>query len=942
MEALLFVLFCITVVVGLLFIFKVTELSRTLQILEVEVHDLSRRLDTLAETLPKRHAETSARTAAPAPAASGLPAEGRPEETPSLAGRLTEEMLTIEHQVEVERGAVTGGVPPGAPIGPEPARPAPAAPLPPGPPLKPSRTREEWEQLIGGKLLNRIGALALIIGVGFFLKYAFDNNWLSETFRVLIGTVVGIVLLGGAAWFRKKGLPIFAQGLVGAGIAILYLSVYASFNFYHLVAQPTAFVLMAAVTVIAFTQAFAYDSLAASLLGWAGGFLTPFLLSTGQANEAGLFTYVALLDAGLLVVIMKRQAWQVLHPLTAGATFLIYALWHQEFYRAEAAGLTVFFIVLLWALFLVLDVFGRPRPAPAGRLLHELVGIANGVFLYFAVLAVLHETLRPLYGAAIACMAFLYGLAAFAAARAVPGERVRLTRLLLTAVALATIAIATEYTEYTVVILWALGAAVLLRASLRWNSTALTVASVVLYGITGAAVLALPKTYAIEPAQFRLMLNMRVAGLLVYALALASAPGVLTRMSAKWRGSADLFRCAWAAVLFLLLTGEVNDLFRQWHAGAAGGPDHTVLSFYHYLTLAGVWTAAGLLLAVFGSRRTLTVMRGAGGAMLVVAMALLGSTVLRETLPQGVFSFLNLRVLVVILTAGVALFFARSLPFGVLVRSFWHYAAYLLLFFLLLAECGDWLGAREAAARGEEAEHFEYLFWMLIAGVWALYGLALAYTGRRTGTQEPAWAGLASLAAAFVAASVQGIAYVPVTWFTPFVNFRFVSLAVVIASLTAGGWAVGGLDGKPFAWVRRSSSYVALFLLLLLLTAETRDLFERLIAITERAGGAAVAQTVSRLENLKQLCLSVIWLLVSVGLMGVGLFYRNRPLRLTAIGLLGFTILKIFLYDLSFLETLYRIFSFIGLGIILLAASYVYQRNKELILGHGGQKIPTV
>ena len=127
-----------------------------------------------------------------------------------------------------------------------------------------SRTREEWEALIGGKLLNRIGALALIIGIGFFLKYAFEHDWISETVRVLIGFAVGAGLLFGGAYSHKKGLQVFAQGIIGAGIAILYLSVYASFNFYHLVPRTVAFVMMAIVTALTFLQALKYNSLAVS------------------------------------------------------------------------------------------------------------------------------------------------------------------------------------------------------------------------------------------------------------------------------------------------------------------------------------------------------------------------------------------------------------------------------------------------------------------------------------------------------------------------------------------------------------------------------------------------------------------------------------------------------------------------------------------------------
>ena len=145
-------------------------------------------------------------------------------------------------------------------------------------PASRSRTQEEWEALIGGKLLNRIGALALIFAVGFFLKYAFDNNLISEAVRVIIGAVAGIALILIAMLSRKKGLEIFAQGLTGSGIAILYLSDYAAFNFYSLVSQPVAFVLMSLITILAFQQGNLYEFSGNLDLGLGGWILTPFLL----------------------------------------------------------------------------------------------------------------------------------------------------------------------------------------------------------------------------------------------------------------------------------------------------------------------------------------------------------------------------------------------------------------------------------------------------------------------------------------------------------------------------------------------------------------------------------------------------------------------------------------------------------------------------------------
>jgi uncharacterized membrane protein len=115
-----------------------------------------------------------------------------------------------------------------------------------------------------------------------------------------------------------------------------------------------------------------------------------------------------------------------------------------------------------------------------------------------------------------------------------------------------------------------------------------------------------------------------------------------------------------------------------------------------------------------------------------------------------------------------------------------------------------------------------------------------------------------------------------------------------------------------------------------LLTGETRDFFEKKLELLGPLQGN-MAPSASDLENMKQLSLSGVWLLYSISLMGVGIWRRLRSIRVIAFVLFGVTILKIFIYDLSFLETLYRIFSFIGLGVVLLIVSYLYQHYKGVI-----------
>jgi uncharacterized membrane protein len=177
----------------------------------------------------------------------------------------------------------------------------------------------------------------------------------------------------------------------------------------------------------------------------------------------------------------------------------------------------------------------------------------------------------------------------------------------------------------------------------------------------------------------------------------------------------------------------------------------------------------------------------------------------------------------------------------------------------------------------------------------------------------------------------RGVAYDPVALFTPIANERLYTI-VLLAGL--GLWYSTLLQRMPPlatpGELRIIMRVATVLLLLTLLTAETRDWFEHRIWSLETTQSAQ--EELAALEEAKQLSLSGGWLLFSIGLMFVGLLRRARSLRILAIGLFGFAILKIFIYDLSFLDTIYRILSFLGLGVILLLASYLYQKYRSVIL----------
>jgi uncharacterized membrane protein len=731
----------------------------------------------------------------------------------------------VEPQKPVERGTpATESAKPSVPV--QPAKPAPpvrpvsepqSAPTPPPPSLPepvPSRTREEWEAFVGGKLLNRIGAVALILGVGFFMKEAFDRNWISEPVRVIIGAVVGLLCLAGAYRTHTRGLKIFAQGLVGAGISILYLSVYASFNFYALVPQWIAFVLMSIVTAIALAQALRYDSLAVALLGLAGGFLTPIMLSTGSNNEVGLFTYLALLNAGLLGMAAKRDSWSVIEPVSFVGTWLLYAAWHAQYYTTDDLWLTVFFVALFWLLYYVLDVVQVLRSGENVLILRHIMAVANGV-VYFSILySLVDEVHHPWMGAITLGIGLVYFATIMVVKLRVQIPVQVMARYLVSAVVLLAVATTIQFHDFTTVIVWSLEALVLFWCGLYWRL------DYVWQAAGGLLLCALMKFFTtdgaiafVQPREFVLFLNQRSLTLLVAGGSVGLSGWLMTRYAEDTKGDMveavrDLLNVGWCVLLFFFLTIESNDYFRFRMLDQSSQAVHA-LAFTRLMTLSILWAACALPLAWLGTRNS----------MLTVTSA---------------------------------------------------------------ASC--------------------------------FLGLAV------------------------ILAAVRGIAFEPIEMFTPLLNVRVGAMMLVLAAMVIFDRLLRSGTAR-WDWLALLLSTVGIAMslfLLLLLTGETRDFFERQIAsLPAGQEGIDAASTTEHLHNLQQLLLSGVWLLYSVVLMAFGFWRSARNLRIVAFVLFGITILKVFVYDLSFLERVYRIYSFIGLGVILLAVSYAYQRYKSLIFDEG-------
>lgn len=183
----------------------------------------------------------------------------------------------------------------------------------------------DLEKFIGENLINKIGIGILVLGIAFFVKYAIDQNWINEIGRVCIGILAGGILIGIAHRMRQT-FKAFSSVLVGGGLAVLYFTIAISFHEYHIFGQTPAFVIMVIITAFAVLLAFAYDRIELAVLALIGGFGTPFMLSTGEGNYKVLFTYLLILNGGMLALAFKKK-WNLVNILCFAFTILIYGTW---------------------------------------------------------------------------------------------------------------------------------------------------------------------------------------------------------------------------------------------------------------------------------------------------------------------------------------------------------------------------------------------------------------------------------------------------------------------------------------------------------------------------------------------------------------------------------------------------------------------------------------
>ncbi len=356
------------------------------------------------------------------------------------------------------------------------ATPERAAPQSSAPPVAARRTAGEDIALVrwlrayftSGNLVVKIGAIILFIGVAFLLKYAAEHTRIPIEVR-MIGVAAGaiaLLLLGWRLRKRRQGYGLILQGIA---VGILYLTVFAALRLYALVPAGAAFFLLAGIVVFSGLLAVLQNSLALAMMAAAGGFLAPILTSTGQGSHVMLFSYYAVLNAGLLGIAWFKS-WRPLNLLGFLFTFGIGTAWGVLRYRSDQLASTEPFLILFFLLYVAIAVLFAFRQAP--RFTYYVDGsliFGTPVVAFGLQTGLVRDIPFALSFSAVALGAFYLLLATFLHRTRRETLRLLVEAFLALGVAFVTLAVPLALDGRWTAATWALEGAALLWVGLRQN-----------------------------------------------------------------------------------------------------------------------------------------------------------------------------------------------------------------------------------------------------------------------------------------------------------------------------------------------------------------------------------------------------------------------------------------------------------------------------------------
>lgn len=340
----------------------------------------------------------------------------------------------------------------------------------------------DLEKFIGENLANKIGIGILVLGIGFFVKYAIDQDWINEIGRVCIGILCGGTLLAVAHKMRKAFVA-FSSVLVGGGLAVLYLTIAIAFHEYHIFTQASAFIMMVTITAFAVALSLAYNRVELAILSILGGFASPFMVSSGEGNYVVLFSYIFILDVGMLVLAYFKK-WNLVNIVSYAFTIILFLVWLVGGFDATDLSMVwggLIFATLFYLIFFAMNIINNLKEKATFKSLEIGLLLSNTFFYYAAGMALLNNDFgnnyKGLFTAALAAFNFLFAFGLHKSGRVDKNLVFLLIGLVLTFISLAApIQLEGNY----ITLFWAAEAVLLLWLSQKSGIRLMKLASIII------------------------------------------------------------------------------------------------------------------------------------------------------------------------------------------------------------------------------------------------------------------------------------------------------------------------------------------------------------------------------------------------------------------------------------------------------------------------------
>ncbi len=330
------------------------------------------------------------------------------------------------------------------------------APMPPAPPNAVEQAiaaAQNW--FLGGNTIVRVGLVILFIGLSFLARYAAAAGLIPVELRLAVIGAFGIALL--AIGFKKRAdKPGFALALQGAGVAVMYLTVFAAFRLYDMLPALAAFGLMIVVCALSCALALLQNSRALAVAAFAGGFAVPILLSTGQGSHVGLFSYYTLLNVAIMLIAYKKS-WRILNIVGFVATFGVATAWGAlKFAPEQYASTQPFLIGFLLIYVMTAVLYARNTPTKLGNAVDSTLVFGTPLVAFGLQVGLVKQFELGTAFSALGFAALYLGLATVLVRRALANYRLLIECCIAIGVGFATLAVPLALDAQWTSAVWAL------------------------------------------------------------------------------------------------------------------------------------------------------------------------------------------------------------------------------------------------------------------------------------------------------------------------------------------------------------------------------------------------------------------------------------------------------------------------------------------------------